>query len=48
MINIGSINIEIVHSDLTKYNSDAIVNSTNSSLDLTQGVLLNSLYIVII
>ena len=48
MINIGSINVEIVHGDLTKDNSDAIVNSTNSSLDLTQGVLLNRLYIIII
>ena len=48
MINIGSINVDVVHGDLTKERTDAIVNSSNSSLDLTQGVLLNSLYIIII
>ena len=34
---IGSMCVEIVHGDLTKEQCDAIVNSTNAQLDLTQG-----------
>ena len=41
-ISIGPLKIEIVQGDLTKEQTDAIVNSSNGSLDLTIGILLNT------
>ncbi|KAI0210907.1 hypothetical protein LSAT2_004309, partial [Lamellibrachia satsuma] len=38
-ISIGQLKIEIVQGDLTKEQTDAIVNSSNGSLDLTQGAI---------
>ena len=41
MISIGSINVDVVHGDLTKERTDAIVNSSSNTLDMSGGVLLN-------
>ena len=41
-ISIGQLAIEIVQGDLTKEQTGAIVNSSNRSLDLKQGILLNT------
>ena len=42
MISIGSINVDVVHGDLTKERTDAIVNGSNNTLDLPGGVLSNA------
>ena len=36
-IKIGSIRLQVVPGDITKENTDAIVNGTNPDLDMTQG-----------
>ena len=39
-ITIGSIRLQVVPGDITKENTDAIVNGTNPQLDLTQGTYI--------
>ena len=47
-IQIGNITLQVVSGDITRETTDAIVNGTNPTLDLTQGKFVSSLLIAMI